>query len=161
VLIRCTTKLLRAIGTPAASLADTPPSEQDWYANLTWFTGRKCVLLTHAGTLFSIFVLDVRIADLRPIGRFVVPKIEAAVRSEGLAADALGTLDADGVGVAKTANRSVLGCMSDLARQCEYAIEDAGGLDSLDIDRLNRQLRRTILGPLGSTYPVEAARGQR
>jgi hypothetical protein len=66
----------------------------------------------------------------------------AALRSEGLAIDALGT---DGVGVANTANRSVLGGMNDLSLQCDYAIEDANGLDRLDVDRLNRRLRRTLL----------------
>ncbi len=157
VVIRCTAKLLKALGTPAASLADVPPSDQDWYANLLWLTGRKCVLLTHAGTLFSVFVPDVRVNELRPFGPFVVRVIEAAVRSEGLPIGALGTFDPDDVPVAKTASRSVLGCMNDLALHCEYAIVDEGSLDRLDVDHLNRQLRRTILGPLGTTYPVVAA----
>ncbi|HZM57500.1 MAG TPA: hypothetical protein VFC03_20995 [Acidimicrobiales bacterium] len=104
---------------------------------------------------------DVGVTDLRPLGGFVVPTIEAAVRSEGLSVDIFGSLDPDGVDVAKTANRSVLGCMNDLALHCEYAIEDTGGLDLLDVDQLNRGLRRTILRPLGGTYPVEAAGGQR
>lgn len=157
MLIRCTAKVLKTLSIPATSLADAPPSDQDWYANLLWFTGRKCVLLTHAGTLFSIFVPDVSVVDLRPFGRFVVPVVEAAMGSEGLPVDALGALDPDSEAVAKTASRSVLGCMNDLAIQCEYRIEDAGGLDRLDIDQLNRELRRTILGPLGNTYPIEAA----
>jgi hypothetical protein len=159
VLIRCTAKLLRAIGTPTASLVDAPPSDKDWYANLLWFSGRKCVLLTHAGTLFSVFVPEVPVVDLRPFGGFVVPVIEASVRSEGLSVNIFGPLDPDGVGVAKTANRSVLGCMNDLALHCEYAIDDAGGLDLLDVEELNRGLRRTILGPLGGAYPIEAAGG--
>ena len=146
---------------PKRLLVDAPHSDQDWYANLLWFSGRKCVLLTHAGTLFAVFVPDVGVTDLRPLGGFVVPTIEAAVRSEGLSVDIFGSLDPDGVDVAKTANRSVLGCMNDLALHCEYAIEDTGGLDLLDVDQLNRGLRRTILRPLGGTYPVEAAGGQR
>jgi hypothetical protein len=157
VVIRCTAKLLRALDTSAASLADVPASDRDWYANLLWITGRKCVLLTHAGTYFSVFVPDVSVADLRPFGAFVVPVIEAALRSEGLAVDTLGAFDPIGLPIAKTASRSVLGCMNDLALHCEYAVDDAGSLGRLDVDQLNRQLRRTILGPLGSTYPVEAA----
>ena len=157
MVIRCTGKLLRALGSPVASLTAAPASDQDWYANLLWLAGRKCVLLTHAGTLFSIFVPDVSVAVLRPFGPFVVPVIEAALRTEGLPAETLGTFDPIGVAIAKTASRSVLGCMNDLALHCGYAVDDAGGLDRLDVDQLNRQLRRTILGPLGGTYPVEAA----
>jgi hypothetical protein len=161
VLVRCTTKLLKAIGTEPTLLADTPPSDHDWYANLLWITGRKSVLLTHAGTLFSVFVPDVSVLDLRPFGQFVVPAIHAAVRSEELPVATFGPLDAEGVAVAKTANRSVLGCMNDLAMHCNYATEDAGGLELLNVEQLNRRLRRTILGPLGSTYPIEAARDYR
>ena len=161
VLVRCTTKLLKAIGTKPASLTDAPPSDQDWYANLLWITGRKCLLLTHAGTLFSIFIPDASVLDLRPFGRIVVPAINAAVHSEGLPVTTFGLLDPEDVAVAKTANRSVLGCMNDLATQCHYSVEDAASLDLLDVEQGNRRLRRTILGPLGSTYPIEAARSHR
>ena len=161
MLVRCTTKLLKAIGAKPTLLVDIPPSDHDWYATLLWITGRKCLLLTHAGTLFSVFVPDVSVLDLRPFGGFVVPAVSSAVQSEGLPVTAFGLLDTDDVAVAKTASRSVLGCMNDLAMHCHYAVEDADGLELLNVEQLNRRLRRTILGPLGSTYPIEAARDYR
>lgn len=161
MLVRCTTKLLQVIGAKPTLLADTPPSDHDWYANLLWITGRKCVLLTHAGTLFSVFSPDVSVSDLRPFGGFVVPAVSSAVQSEGLPFTTFGLLDTEDVAIAKTANRSVLGCMNDLAMHCHYAIEEAGGLELLNVEQLNHRLRRTILGPLGSTYPIEAARDYR
>src|SRR5207247_415481 len=39
--------------------------------NLLWLDRRKCLLLTHAGTLFPVFVADVRAADLRPPGSYI------------------------------------------------------------------------------------------
>lgn len=52
--------------------------------NLVWLDRRKCLLVTHAGTLFPVFVADVRAAGLRPPGPYVVRIIEAELASEGL-----------------------------------------------------------------------------
>ena len=137
-----------------------PASSNDFYANLVWIEGRKCLLVTHAGTLFSIFTPDVRANDLRPLGRFVVPLIKDALNSEGLASDTFGNFVADDVELAKTANRSVLGCMNELAWFCKLAFLDAGDIRRLDVAKLNYQLRRTILGPLGSSHAIELATAQ-
>lgn len=69
------------------SLVEVPPNDEDWCANLLW-PERKCLLLAHAGTLFSVFVPDVRATELRPLARHIVYVVEAALRSEGLPTDA-------------------------------------------------------------------------
>ena len=162
MLLRCTSRLLATIGgkTKPALNTKVPPSASDFYANLIWIDGRKCLLVTHAGTLFSIFTPDVRAGDLRPIGRFVVPLIEDALDSEGLPSDTFGHLVADDVELAKTANRSVLGCMNEMAWFCELAFLDVGNIRLLDVAQLNHELRRLILGPLGSAHPIDLATAQ-
>ncbi|MFZ2056742.1 MAG: hypothetical protein WAV54_04985 [Acidimicrobiales bacterium] len=101
-----------------------------------------------------------RANDLRPLGRFVVPLIKDALNSEGLPSDTFGELVADDVELAKTADRSVLGCMNELAWFSEIVIMDDGSLRLLDVAQLNHELRRRILGPLGSAYPIELATAQ-
>jgi len=163
MLLRCTSRLLTTIGGKTRPSLNTtsPASGTDFYANLILLGGRKCLLVTHAGTLFSIFHPDVRVAHLRPIGRFVIPMIQDALDSEALPADTFGDLDADDVDLAKTADRRVLGCMNEIAWYCELATLDAGDLRRLDVAGLNHWLRRAIFGPLGSAYPIElAARGE-
>ena len=59
MILRCTARLLDLLGGPALTLAGTPVSDDDWYANLVWLDRRKCLLLTHADTLFPIFIADV------------------------------------------------------------------------------------------------------
>ena len=86
--------------------------------------------------------------------------IKDALNSEGLPSDTFGRLVADDVELAKTANRSVLGCMNDMAWYCEVAILDAGDIRRLDVARLNHELRRMILGPLRGSYPIELATAQ-
>jgi len=61
----------------------TPASTSDFYANLIWIDGRKCLLVTHAESLFSVIAADVRVGDLCPITSFVVPLIEHALSYEG------------------------------------------------------------------------------
>lgn len=157
MVLRCTAKILKLLGPNAIETAGSSnaPNSDDWYMNLLWLDGRKCLLVTHAGTMFSAFAPDVRAAALRSIGSFTTRLIEHELDSEGLPLDIFGRLDPADVRIAKTADRSVLGCMNDMGQQCRFAVEDAGGLGRCDVGAINRRLRRTILGPLGSTYPIE------
>ena len=104
----------------------------------------KCLLLTHAATLFSIFEADVRAADLRATSRLVTELIERELRREGLPPATFGSLRSQELILAKTADRSVLGCMNDMAFLCEVAISDAGGLAHIDLGELNHALHRHI-----------------
>jgi len=145
VIVRCTAKLRALIGRQAQERTDPGCSPSDWYANLLVIERRKCLLVTHAGTLFSVFMPDVRAAQLRPLGPFVVPRIIAELDAEGLSEQALGELDGDHVTIAGTAGgRSVLGCMNDLALTCRVASENAGGLGALDLPGLHQVLQRHI-----------------
>jgi len=150
VVLRCTARLLELLGTRDTP-ANEPPSADDWYANLIWIEQRKCLQLMHAETLFPVLAADVRVGDLRPIGRFVTAVISQALADEQLPADALGALDADAVRVARTFSRQLLGYMTDDAKLCQHAAHTCGGIDRLDLDALNRRLRRTLHN-LNGTY---------
>jgi len=152
-MLRCTARLLKLLGPPTLGVGD--PSPTDWYANLVWVQGRKCLLVTHAGTLFSVFAPDVRVADLRLLGGFLVPRIADQLRAEGFEEDALGELDAAATTIAKTADRRVLGCMTDQALLCEFTAADSGGLDRLDMVDLHRHLQRNLLSARGYVPAVE------
>lgn len=155
MIVRCTNRLIELLGLRPASLVQALPTEDDWYANLLWIDRRKCLLFTHAGTLFSIFASDVLKRDLQPFGAYLVRIIEARLREEHLPADALGELDAESVLLAPTASLSVLGFMSDMARACHYQVEDSGGLDRTDVEALNRRLLRTLHDRDGYHDPLE------
>lgn len=144
MILRCTAKMLTLLGVRGTALLDAPPSDDDWYLNLLWIDRRKCLLLTHAETLFPVFVADVRKADITPIGPYVVGLVEDHLRSEGLAADTLGRLDPDDVDLAKTASRSTLGVMNDTAVHARYRVAARGGIARTDTVFLNRFLRRAL-----------------
>ena len=72
------------LGSHGVTLTELPPTDDDWYGNLLSLDRRKCLLLTHADTLFSIFQAGIRKADLRPIGSYIVKTVEAELRAENL-----------------------------------------------------------------------------
>jgi hypothetical protein len=153
VILRCTKKLLTVIR--PQQLADCPPDGEDWYANLLWLSGRKCLLLTHAVTLFTVFEADVRAADLRDPGRLVTGLISRELLREGLPADTFGSPAPASVVLAKTADRSILGCMNDMALMCETVATRSGGLATTDVAGLNQALRRNINSARGYQPPIE------
>ncbi len=141
MILRCTTKARALLG--VREPGEVEPGDADWYLNLLWFDRRKCLLLAHVGTLFPVFVADVRKADLTPLDAWLANVVRRELNAEGLPGDVLGNLSAPVV-VAKTASRQMLGFMNEMARFAEYAIADAGGLARCDIEELNREQRRML-----------------
>lgn len=156
-IFRCTEKLLALVGRPDPQTDGLAPAGDDWYANVIRVDGRKCLLVTHAGTLFSMFVADVRAADLRPLGALVVPVIAGGLSAEGLHPESLGTLDPAAVLIAKTADRRVVGCMNDLAITCEAAAAGDGGLARLDLADLHHRLHRNLNSTRGYVPAIDLA----
>jgi len=144
VVVRCTGKLLNLLGKRSVRLVEALPSSDDWYANLLWLDRRKCLLITHAGTLFSLFVADIRVDDLRPFERRVVDLLTGALLDEGLPDDVLGRFESSHVRLAKTMSRHVLGVMNQIALEIGWHVDQAGGLWDVDVDELNRHLRRSL-----------------
>jgi hypothetical protein len=105
--------------------------------------------------LFSVFRPGVRSADLRPIGNYLVAVVESELCAENLPTDTFSQLQPDGVQLAKTASRSTLGFMNEMAFELRYVIADAGGLGRCDIDVLNQGLRRTLRNRGEYVRPIE------
>ena len=159
MILRCTKKLLAVIGVPVTDPALVPDAE-DWYANLLWSGRRKCLLLTHAATLFTIFEPGVTAARLRATGRLVTELIERELAREGLPRATFLGPEPVHVILARTADRSVLGCMNDMAVRCEYAIAEYGSLQDTDIGELNQSLRGNINSARGYQPPIELAQAR-
>ncbi len=157
VILRCTSKLLAVIGPALAAKPAPAPDGEDWYANLLWFDRRKCLLLTHAATLFSIFEANVNAPGLRATGPLVSRLIERELACEGLPSAVFAGLEPQDLILAKTADRSVLGCMNDMAFLCRHTIAESGGLMGTDLGALNRSLHRNINSARGYQPPIELA----
>ena len=116
---------------------------------------RKCLLITHAATLFSVFApmsaprscaLSAPMSSSGSSPRSQ-PRASTSTRS--------GSLTPPQVTIAKTADRSVLGCRNDLALTCQPAAEDAGGLARVDLRGLHRVLQRHIYAARGHVPAID------
>src|SRR5438094_1730369 len=105
--------------------------------------GANACFSPHSATLFSIFEADVRASDLRATRHLVARLIERELRRENLPPTTFNP-GLEEVILAKTADRSVLGCMNDMAFLCAEAVTSSGGLSHTDPAALNYSLRRNI-----------------
>ena len=96
-----------------------------------------------------------RVADLRPIGPYVVAAIEMELRAENLPLDTFGHLDRDAVCLARTASRSILGFMTEMAFEIRHHVAHSGGLDRCETGAVNHQLRRTLRNKGEYVLPIE------
>ena len=96
-----------------------------------------------------------RAVNLRAARPLVTGLAGRELRREGLPPATFGSLRSQELILAKTADRSVLGCMNDMAFLCEVAISDAGGLAHTDLGELNQALHRNINSSRGYRPPVE------
>ena len=143
MIVRCTAKALKLLGTDVPARRDVAPDVNDWYLNLVWLQRRKCLLFVHVGTLFPVLTWDVRVQQIRPIGPYVASQVETALHDEGLPADWLGDLNAEPTLIARTADRQMLGFMNDMTRTLQYwAAGDPWS--SRDVVAINRELRRGV-----------------
>jgi hypothetical protein len=103
---------------------------------------------------------DVRAADLRDTRRLMVGLIGRELAAEDLPPGTFGDPGSQDLVLARTADRSVLRCMTDMAHMCEHAISRSGGLARADVPALNRALRRNINSARGYQRPIDLARAR-
>lgn len=82
-------------------------------------------------------------------------KIERELIAEGLPVRSFGDFGTEELSIVKTADRSVLGCMNDMAYLCEDAVARAGSLASTDVPSLNRHLRCNINSTRDYQRPID------
>lgn len=146
------------MGGRGAPLVEAAPGVDDWYANTFVAERRKCLLLVHADTLFSVLDTDVRVAQFDDLGLYVATLVVDALAGEELAGTALGPTNPSDVRISRTASRSVLGHMNEIAFEAQHLIGHAGGLQLADVDDVNRRLRRHLRGRGGDyVVPLELA----
>ena len=158
VLIRCTQKLLAEI---PDNLVDPSAEGDGWHANLLRLERCKCVLFTHDATLYSVFVPGLKKPEFEHLDEVFGQRLFKALLWDGFPQDLIERmLDAcRTVRFARSNNRRVLGSMNEMRFHIEVDVEDAGGLDSVDLADLHHRLNRTPWSAVGYRSPVEGLRG--
>lgn len=152
------------MGLKEAGLYDgeVPGSSLDtWYANLLRISRRKCVLFTHAESLFSFLTFDANRARLKDMDVVFREGLEEAMRNEGFDAPVISQLLSryEDVRYAKTDSRKVLGSMNDLASKYKHYFLIRGGTENCDLPAAILKMNRVPFSPLGGRYAIEKFSG--
>ena len=157
-VIFCSTKKLQKLlglkekDLPARS-AEEIQDAAEWYCNLVYFDRRKCLIFTHGLTLYTVLVVDVKKAELTDFGQFFRRRLNTILVVDGFSREDRDQLIRDASdSFAKATHRGVIGSMVDHVKACRYLIDREGGLDRIDIDRLNHLLNETPMSLIGMEH---------
>jgi hypothetical protein len=157
MILRCTQKLLKASGaTLSPEPAPSGDALEEWYANVVSlpFPGRSVVMFTHPGTLLTVVAPGRVLRTTVPVFHQRLPELlrRVWVPDSWIA----GHAPTPEVHLAKTANRHVLGSMTDHAYTIWYHAELVSG--QLNLDDLEMRVAETPMTCLSHSTPERALR---
>ncbi len=157
MILRCTQKLLKA--SRATASPELPPSGgalEEWYSNVVSlpFPGRSAVMFTHPGTLLTVVASGRVLRTTVPVFHQRLPEL---LRRVGIPDSwTAGHAPTPEVHLAKTADRRVLGSMTDHAYTIWYHAELVSG--QLNLDDLEMRVAETPMTYLSHSSPERAMR---
>lgn len=161
--IRCTNRLLKLLGKEAVRATredDSEDSDLDWYANLFWVEGRKCLIFVNAGTLFPVVALDVLKDDFRDPGALLRDRYRKLLRyleaPEEEIERELSLFEELPIG--KTRDRSLLGSLTQFGLDAQGSIEYWGGLAEVPDEKVASMLAKTPWSGIGMAFPQDLLR---
>ena len=159
--IHATAKLAKAIH---AKLEPCPNDDaiwiEHWYANVIAITEyHDAILMTNAETLYSfVFPLPNDSVPFFATVEQLRKKLRHAIASQGVPSKQADKIISglDQYVICKTASRSVLGSMNDLAIGMQfYADRTLGDGNQFNLEELEASLNETPMKTLGYHFPVE------
>ena len=159
-LIRCTARLLREIGAkPKDLLSETPPFQflGPWHANLIYIERRKTILFVNDRTLLNFVVPDVPRSQIQELPDLFRSALSCVLSDEAIPENVKSRILAEynDIGIAKSANRSVLGSSNDLAYHYKRAILEAGGVHSPRVPLIIKKMNRMPLQAIEFKFPID------
>ena len=157
ILIHCTEKLLTEV---PGSFIDPSATGESWHANLLRIERRKCVLFTHDATLYSVFVPGLKKPEFEHLDEVFGQRLFKALLWDEFPQAQIEQMldDCRRVRFTRSNNRSVLGSMNEMRFHIEVDVEDAGGLERVDLADLHHRLNRIPWSAVGYRYPVAGLR---
>ena len=160
-VIRCTGKLLKELRIqPVDKVPPEIDKVKEWHANLIHIQRRKCLLITHSMSLYSLVILGVRRKELDNFAEVFNRNL-----AKNLAADQVnypsffdfGHSEIDLI-YTKTNNRSILGSMNDLVYSIDYKVWDWGGPNEANSVKVGQYLNEIPMGAIGHAFPLRELR---
>jgi hypothetical protein len=153
IVLRLTNKVLKEFGKQKPDIVQISEESvaDEWYVNLFRFDRHKCLLFTHAGTLFSFVVMGVSRKDIQVLPELFSKELSKALFYEEFSAGQIGEFlkRADQIAIAKTNNRSVLSSMNQITFEYPFILARFAHLGEEGFVAANRELNTMLRGAIG------------
>jgi hypothetical protein len=157
VVLRCTKKLLKALDIkPTDAVAPSTNILGEWYAHLIETAVGDLVVFANARTLLSVALPASAISQLIPLFTARVYNLLRIIGVPDRCANQEIASYQD-VLFARTADRSVLGSLNEIARYYQYVAEASGPDEPISLQHIEQKLSRYLHKPLGYRYPADVA----
>lgn len=134
-------------------------AEHEWFADLFFVDGKKCVIWVHRPTLMTFVRSAVVAAELSEFHALFRYEFRTALASLALPESLLDRFDVYGEErYAPTDARGIVGSMLDYRKMFALMVELDGGVGSADIRGINAQLNESPMSVLGMESAVRVVR---
>lgn len=154
MLLQSTKKMQDFVGVKTAEVPDETQRFQSWHANLFYLNRKKCLLLTHNESLYSLFLYNVSKKELPMLMERIEKQLKEQMRRDDftIAQIAFVLESLDEIRYTKTSDRSVLGYMNDMSYIVKSRAAYNETTDALD---LSRRLNSTPYKKAGFAYSLD------
>jgi len=160
-LIRCTQKLLKAIGIKKADILVSDPAFSylgSWHANLLIIDRKKCVLFTNDKTLINFIVPGIKKAQFKDLKEIFLMNLESFLIQENISDKTILKVlnEYSELNFSTTNSKTVLGAMNDLGFHYKHHILYDGGFKFANINEIIHMLNYMPMGPLKYRFSIDA-----
>ena len=151
MILRCTRKLIKIFNlTIVEDITSDDNIFSEWYANLIYIEGKKCILFTESKTLYSILLPDIKKADIIDIGEIFYNQLHKSFLHIGIKEELIikMVLNPKEIYYTKTQSMSILGSMNEYAFQYKYYFGERGGIKFANIYHIIRKVNETPMGQI-------------
>ena len=142
MILQATKKMQDFTGVKTAEVPDETDHFECWHANLFYLNRKKCLLITHNESIYSLFLYNVVKKEVPTLMARIKEQLKEQMRRDdftiALIAYMLESLGE--IRYAKTSDRSVLGYMNEMVHAVKWYAEYDGTVDVTD---LNRRINET------------------
>ena len=154
MILQATKKMQDFVGVKTAEVPDGTEQFQSWHANLFYLNRKKCLLLTHNESIYSLFLYNVVKKEVPTLTERIKKQLKEQMRRDDFTiAQIAHMLESLGeIHYAKTSDRSVLGYMNDMVHAVKWYAEYDG---TVDVSDLNRRINETPYKKAEFAYPKD------
>ena len=153
MILQSTKKLLDFVDKKPVEIVQKPNPLLSWHGNIFNMGRRKCLLITHTNTLYSLFFYGVTKKDVPHLLNMIRDRVIELMSQDGFTPQDISIMQETFLDIeyTKTSSKSVLGSMIDMKNILEWhncAVEDE--------IQLAKQINKTPYKAGDYIYPKEA-----